>query len=350
MVRRRKTPHGAMYLNHGRWWLKVRPPQAEKPLYFPMVPDGQMYATRNKQVAEVLRKRKILELFSGGTPSQIEDLLLAFEQTEKLTSCPEHVRNKIRAVRIFFEMTGLRDPTQITAGVVEEYMTLLSEQEQCAPKTIANRRGHLGRFCQFLVIRGELASNPVRLTRSPKLAETEIKYLTQSEADRALQIAQKHGDDLYYPVAVALYAGLRLGEIMRLTWGDYRKTAKGPILVIGSNHPTKSGKPQSVPVSKKLQGIFAQMDKGKPGELIFRERSRRAWGLMLDPIKQELPAMARKGAGWHDFRRTFGSLLVQGGTRIEVVSKLLRHKNIAITVKHYAHLDAEMGRDALEIL
>ncbi len=122
MVRRRNTQRGALYLNHGRWWLKVRPPGAEKPEYFPMVPDGQMYATRNKQVAEVLRRRKILEIFSEGTPSQIEDLLLAFEQTEKLTGCLEHVKAKVRAVKVFFEAAGLQDPAQITPAVVVELL------------------------------------------------------------------------------------------------------------------------------------------------------------------------------------------------------------------------------------
>jgi len=40
----------------------------------------------------------------------------------------------------------------------------------------------------------------------------------------------------------------------------------------------------------------------------------------------------------HDLRRTFGSWLVQAGVGIERVSDLLRHGDVAITARVYAHL------------
>ena len=40
----------------------------------------------------------------------------------------------------------------------------------------------------------------------------------------------------------------------------------------------------------------------------------------------------------HDLRRTFGSWLVQSGIGIERVSALLRHGDVAITARVYAHL------------
>ena len=40
----------------------------------------------------------------------------------------------------------------------------------------------------------------------------------------------------------------------------------------------------------------------------------------------------------HDLRRTFGSWLVQAGVGIERVSGLLRHGDVAITARVYAHL------------
>jgi integrase len=40
----------------------------------------------------------------------------------------------------------------------------------------------------------------------------------------------------------------------------------------------------------------------------------------------------------HDLRRTFGSWLVQAGVDIRRVSELMRHSDIRITAKIYAHL------------
>ncbi len=52
----------------------------------------------------------------------------------------------------------------------------------------------------------------------------------------------------------------------------------------------------------------------------------------------------------HDLRRTFGSWLVQGGIGIERVSELLRHGDVAITARVYAHLRPGDLADAVAIL
>ena len=46
-----------------------------------------------------------------------------------------------------------------------------------------------------------------------------------------------------------------------------------------------------------------------------------------------------ENANLHTFRKTFGSLLIQGGhADIYAVSKLLGHSSVKVTEKHYIHL------------
>jgi len=52
----------------------------------------------------------------------------------------------------------------------------------------------------------------------------------------------------------------------------------------------------------------------------------------------------------HDLRRTFGSWLVQAGVGIERVSGLLRHGDVAITARVYAHLRPDDLASAAAIL
>ena len=52
----------------------------------------------------------------------------------------------------------------------------------------------------------------------------------------------------------------------------------------------------------------------------------------------------------HDLRRTFGSWLVQAGVSIQAVSALLRHSDIRITDRVYAHLSPESLREAVAVL
>jgi len=52
----------------------------------------------------------------------------------------------------------------------------------------------------------------------------------------------------------------------------------------------------------------------------------------------------------HDLRRTFGSWLVQAGVPIQTVSALLRHSDIRVTDRVYAHLSLATLRDAVDVL
>jgi integrase len=50
----------------------------------------------------------------------------------------------------------------------------------------------------------------------------------------------------------------------------------------------------------------------------------------------------------HDLRRTFGSVAASSGVEINVLSKLLSHKNIQTTMRAYAHLYTDAQKGALD--
>jgi integrase len=74
----------------------------------------------------------------------------------------------------------------------------------------------------------------------------------------------------------------------------------------------------------------------------------------IESVKSGFNACARdaqlKDLHPHDLRRTFGSWLVQAGVGIERVSKLLRHGDVAITARVYAHLRPTDLAEAVAIL
>ncbi len=49
---------------------------------------------------------------------------------------------------------------------------------------------------------------------------------------------------------------------------------------------------------------------------------------------------------FHDLRRHVGTLLINEGERLEVVSKLLGHSTVAVTQRSYAHLATDATRAA----
>jgi integrase len=49
---------------------------------------------------------------------------------------------------------------------------------------------------------------------------------------------------------------------------------------------------------------------------------------------------------WHDLRAVYGALLLQAGTDISVVSKVLGHSAVGVTSRHYAGVGEALARQA----
>lgn len=271
-------------------------------------------------------------------------LLTAFERSEARRNCPRHLSQKIAVIKDFIERMDVTALEDVTVDAVENYVACLMDRG-LAPKTVANRRGDIGRFCKWLCRRKYMRENPVLCVEPPKIRPTEIVYLDEAEFQQAVRIARK------VPAAmVALYTGARVSEIMALRWRDIQTGPTGAFIVFGGTVPTKTDKVRSVPLHPILVRLSRRLGPRVRDEFIFPQTSRRTWDRMLKPFKDAIPTMARRGQGWHTFRRTFGSRLCARRTPIEVVSKLLGHSRLETTIRHYGHIDTEFGRKAVESL
>jgi len=332
---RKDLPKGCLFRRGRRWYYKLGGRiRACKP-------EGASHATTRRAVAVQIARRFFDE--AEGDRTSLGDLIAEFGALDGMACSHQQAGYKPTVVREFVRMMGVGFVSEIVPRQINLYLAKLAEKGQ-APKTLVNKRACIGRFCEWLMEQGEIDHNPVRLTRRPKVRRGEPVHLTRNELDTALKIATERR---LWAVHFAAYTGARLGAIRRLRWGDIRETASGPVVVY---RETKTDRCRAVPVTDKLAAVIARMDRGADDELIFPRHTRRWWTCQLRPIKEAVPKMARRGGGWHDFRRTVGSLLVQAGSPILAVSKILGHANVYTTAAYYAHLDAEAGREHLAIL
>jgi len=350
MAKNNELPGGCLFRRGKRWWYKL--PGNRR---YPCTPDGASMATTQRSVALVIARR-IWEQLKGQQGS-ISEIVQRWHQADSLACCDAHATEKLRVVKHFLDVMKIESPMTIMPRTITDYMATLGQEktriskdgkEKKVPgdsrKTIANKRAILGRFCQWLKDQGELMENPVRQTRGPKIARTDPVHLTRMELGRALWMAKRQK---LWSVFFAAYTGVRLSEMRRVTWGDIRQGPNGKIIVI---REAKANQPRSLPVSRRLASVLARMKPGAPDELLFPEHGPRWWNRQLRAIRKAVPKIDRDGGGWHDFRRTVGSLLVQKGYSIYTVAKVLGHSDIKTTARYYAHLDAEAGRDALDSL
>lgn len=153
---------------------------------------------------------------------------------------------------------------------------------------------------------------------------------TREQAERLLE-----PEHLHPPIAVALYTGMRRGEIAALTW-DCIRFDLGYIEVRRSFYgPTKSDKPRQIPLHRELATILRDWQARCPESahrLVFPLSIGESWRMQtprsLASVREALSAAGCPSTfdrPWHAMRRTFATLFIESGGFRDALSEILGH-------------------------
>jgi integrase len=182
-------------------------------------------------------------------------------------------------------------------------------------------------------IEGKVAVNPVtgiRLPRMDRVQEDEDawSFLTIEEIDRLFRVLPTPRLRAFF--AIAIYAGLRDGELLGLRWQDVDLGARPHLRIRRSyDGPTKTkGSRRNVPVLEPLHRAITEYRKTiaitKIGQLVFPADHGGCYSKGYDADWADHPSAAGVRDGWrskarirphirfHDLRHTCASHLVQG--------------------------------------
>jgi integrase len=180
--------------------------------------------------------------------------------------------------------------------------------------------------------------------KKPKAPGITIENLNDDELKRLLAaIEADTNTDAKGILKVALYTGLRRGEIFGLRWQDidfHNKVIHLP--------KTKSGEKKEIPLNSQAQAVLA----GQPhtSEFCFpgEEGGQR---VTIQKALRRIRKAAGLPAGFrplHGLRHAYASRLVSAGVDLFTVSQLLTHGSTTVT-KRYAHLAPGALRKASEL-
>ena len=219
-----------------------------------------------------------------------------------------------------------------------------------APGTIAKILGIVRQVWNHAVSRDVLNSPcPVKRVKKPRKDTARQRFLTPEEAMELLQALRLRSVDMHDEALLALFCGLRAGEIHNLTATDCT-LATGTILL----RDTKSGKNRYAYMPGEVEEMLTRRMQGKePQALLFPAEGGKArqWvSSTFDRVVAELGLNkgitdARQKLVFHSLRHTFASWLVQRGTPIYEVAKLLGHSTVRMT-ERYSHLAPDTVRQA----
>jgi len=175
--------------------------------------------------------------------------------------------------------------------------------------------------------------NPVNKVKLEKLPRGRVRYLSEGEFSKLYDACE---DWIKPIVMVARYTGLRMTNVLELTWRQINFQRRD-ILVLD----TKNGEPMSVPLCKTLYDVLVALKhkRTSKSERVFpTDWKPKAFQVQV----RRLFYKACKKVGisnfrWHDLRHDFASQLVQKGVDLYRVQRLLGHKDSRMT-QRYAHL------------
>ena len=224
---------------------------------------------------------------------------------------------------------------RIISADIEVYLNSLS----CSPASKQSKLRAVKTLFNFAVRNELIKSNPAK-NFSIKVKQEIRPYLLPKEIPLFLNSCKPS----FYPRALfTIETGCRSAELINLRWCSLFLDREKPFVVFEdnkeTNHKTKSGKRGAVPLSKTaLACLEVARHQWKKTDYVFSDGYlNSATNLCRDTH------MAARKAGttdidFHGLRRTAAIRWLMNGVPIHIVSQLLRHSSIDITVKHYGWL------------
>lgn len=210
-------------------------------------------------------------------------------------------------------------------------------------------------FYRFLVMSGELDTDPMELLDYPKKPQHLPDVLSVEEVDlieSCIDLSQTEGQRNKAIIETLFSCGLRVSELCNLKLSDLYLD-EGFIRVTG-----KGSKQRLVPISpkaiKELRLYFIDRNavcvKEGYEDYVFvsKARKKNLSRIMVFHLVKELVEKAgiKKTVSPHTFRHSFATSLLEGGANLRAIQAMLGHESIS-TTEMYMHIDTTHLREEL---
>lgn len=186
----------------------------------------------------------------------------------------------------------------------------------------------------------------------PKAKEKQVESFTKDEQRKLESYIAESKKDKLFGIVLCLYTGLRIGELLALTWQDV-DFGKGIITVNKScrdnwkngeyrkeiDTPKTENGYRIVPIPKQLIARLKEIKKHNTSEYVVNGKTE--YGAEVRSYQRTFESMLVKlgipHKGFHALRHTFATRALEVGMDVKTLSEILGHGNPTITLKRYAH-------------
>ncbi len=250
-----------------------------------------------------------------------------------------------------------------------------------SPKTIKNMHDMLHKALAQAVSLDMIAKNPADAAVLPKRKKVEMRYFTVEE-QKQLQEALK-GHRLEMPILLALYTGLRQGELLGLPWKNVQLDLNGQSYIkitqtlnrvknpdetapnrtiLQINEPKTIHSVRTIPllpeIAEKLsryreaQTAYFRSHHLPDSDFVFTSVT----GTPIEPrdfqrdFKKILEQNSIRVINVHGLRHTFATRSLESGMNVKTLSAILGHSNVGFTLSTYAHVTESLKAEEISDL
>ncbi|MGQ9688321.1 MAG: tyrosine-type recombinase/integrase [Desulfobaccales bacterium] len=253
------------------------------------------------------------------------------------------VTDENRYVKHIKPVFGGKEPQELTPFDVDRLRLRLAKTRK--PGTVKNVLELLRRLVNFAT-KKQLCQTPAFTLEMPKTNNLKTEDLTPEQLSALLEAIENDPNlQAGNLMKMALFTGMRRGELFRLKWEDL-DFDRGFIHI----REPKGGQDQKIPLNEAARELLLSHPRtGSPYVFPGRGgRQRTDINKQVGRIKQAagLPADFR---ALHGLRHVYASMLASSGqVDLYTLQKLLTHKSAAMT-QRYAHLRDERLRQASNV-
>ena len=261
----------------------------------------------------------------------------------------------------------------LKAHTVQRLYNSLSQEHDGQPalsaKTIKNIHGVLHKALKQAVLIGYLRTNPTEACILPRIIRKEMHPLEEDQVAVFLREVQGHPHEYLYKIA--LFTGLREGEVLGLGW-EHIDFQAGTLTVKrqlrreqkkGGGYyfsPPKNNKSRCLTLApsviqlfrlQKLEQNSMRMEVSDAWEehgLIFTNQTGGylSYRTVYDCFKRIVRNIGAPATRFHDLRHTFAVASIKSGDDIKTVQENLGHATAAFTLDVYGHVTKQMKQNS----
>lgn len=194
-----------------------------------------------------------------------------------------------------------------------------------------------------------------------------IRVLNKNEEKLLLNTLENNIDIFKLGVLISLLTGVRIGELCALRWGDIDfkegvmtinrtmqrvqvegKSNKTEIII---TTPKTNASIRQIPIPKILIDYITDFKSSKYQYILTNNK-----GNFIEPrvmqyrFKKYIQTAGISDANFHALRHTYATRCIEAGVDVKVLSEILGHSSVNITLDRYVHNSIDYKKDNIERL